>query len=117
MPAAAPVLLLDGLHFPEGPAFAPDGSLWLVELQGGALVRYANGHSVWFQDQGPWPLWGKDTYDAAAAQTFLHGRGFDTRSLFSEPRFVDAAARDCRLLPDSPLRTMRDATGPVGALP
>jgi gluconolactonase len=43
MPADVPVLLLDGLRFPEGPAFAPDGSLWLVELHGGALMRYADG--------------------------------------------------------------------------
>jgi gluconolactonase len=29
-----------GLNFPEGPAFARDGSLWAVELKGGTLVRY-----------------------------------------------------------------------------
>ncbi len=28
------------LAFPEGPAFAPDGSLWCVELAGGALTRW-----------------------------------------------------------------------------
>lgn len=32
-----------GLRFPEGPAFAPDGSLWAVELKAGSLVRYHNG--------------------------------------------------------------------------
>lgn len=32
-------VLADGLRFPEGPAFAPDGSLWGVELQGGCLFR------------------------------------------------------------------------------
>jgi hypothetical protein len=73
--------------------------------------------NVWFQDQGPWLLWGKDTCDAATAQVLLRSRGFDARSLFSEPRFVDAAARDYRLLPDSPARALRDDTGPVGALP
>jgi gluconolactonase len=35
--------LLTGLRFPEGPAFSPDGSLWCVELQGGALRRYRAG--------------------------------------------------------------------------
>jgi gluconolactonase len=32
-------VLAPGLAFPEGPAFAPDGALWCVELKGGALVR------------------------------------------------------------------------------
>lgn len=32
-------VLLEGLRFPEGPAFAPDGRLWCVELEGGGLVR------------------------------------------------------------------------------
>lgn len=36
-------ILADGLAFPEGPAFAPDGSLWAVELKGGSLVRYQAG--------------------------------------------------------------------------
>lgn len=33
--------LASGLAFPEGPAFAPDGALWGVELQGGSLFRLA----------------------------------------------------------------------------
>ncbi len=36
-------VLAEGLRFPEGPAFAPDGSLWLVELKGESLVRLKNG--------------------------------------------------------------------------
>jgi gluconolactonase len=32
-------ILASGLRFPEGPAFAPDGSLWAVELKGASLVR------------------------------------------------------------------------------
>lgn len=35
-------VLADGLAFPEGPAFAPDGNLWLVELQGGRLARWSD---------------------------------------------------------------------------
>lgn len=31
-------LLAEGLSFPEGPTFASDGTLWCVELRGGALV-------------------------------------------------------------------------------
>ena len=36
-------IIATGLAFPEGPAFAPDGTLWLVELKGGNLVQYQNG--------------------------------------------------------------------------
>lgn len=36
-------LLAEGLHFPEGPAFAADGSLWAVELKGGNLVQLKGG--------------------------------------------------------------------------
>lgn len=36
-------VLLSGLAFPEGPAFAPDGSLWLVELKNESLIRLAGG--------------------------------------------------------------------------
>lgn len=32
-----------GLSFPEGPAFARDGSLWAVELKGESLVRVRDG--------------------------------------------------------------------------
>lgn len=35
--------LITGLRFPEGPAFAPDGSLWAVELKGESLIRWHNG--------------------------------------------------------------------------
>ena len=36
---AVPVILVSGLQFPEGPAFAPDGALWFVEITGHAIVR------------------------------------------------------------------------------
>ncbi len=36
-------IICEGLAFPEGPAFATDGSLWLVELKGGNLCRFKHG--------------------------------------------------------------------------
>lgn len=36
-------VLLEGLDFPEGPAFTPAGELWCTELAGGNLVRIAGG--------------------------------------------------------------------------
>lgn len=43
MTAAAmePIVLAEGLRFPEGPVFDASGALWCVELQGGALARIA----------------------------------------------------------------------------
>jgi gluconolactonase len=37
------ILLADGLAFPEGPVFAPDGSLWWVEIEGSRIGRLAAG--------------------------------------------------------------------------
>lgn len=45
-------VLATGLRFPEGPAFAPDGSLWAVELNGGSLVRYRQGNLKRFHING-----------------------------------------------------------------
>jgi sugar lactone lactonase YvrE len=36
-------ILATGLNFPEGPAFAKDGSLWAVELKGESLFQYRDG--------------------------------------------------------------------------
>ncbi|WP_134090857.1 SMP-30/gluconolactonase/LRE family protein [Olivibacter sp. XZL3] len=35
-------ILAQGIRFPEGPAFAPDGTLWCVEQQGESLLAYTN---------------------------------------------------------------------------
>jgi len=43
LPKSSVVTLVTGLNFPEGPAFAADGSLWSVELKGESLVQYTNG--------------------------------------------------------------------------
>ncbi|MEM1363347.1 MAG: SMP-30/gluconolactonase/LRE family protein [Pseudomonadota bacterium] len=49
-----PRLLVDGLHFPEGPCFAPDGTLWWVEIEGGRLGCLA-GTEVRFIEIGGRP--------------------------------------------------------------
>jgi gluconolactonase len=45
-------VLAEDLSFPEGPAFAPDGSLWCVELKGGNLVRWHAGALERFATDG-----------------------------------------------------------------
>ncbi|WP_418502381.1 SMP-30/gluconolactonase/LRE family protein [Flagellimonas sp.] len=37
-------ILLENLQFPEGPAFAPNGTLWFVEQQNGSLSEYSGGN-------------------------------------------------------------------------
>ena len=37
------VILADGLEFPEGPAFDPQGGVWCTELGAGNLVLWQNG--------------------------------------------------------------------------
>jgi gluconolactonase len=38
-----PEIIAQDLKFPEGPAFAADGSLWSVELKGESLIQIKNG--------------------------------------------------------------------------
>jgi sugar lactone lactonase YvrE len=45
-------ILATGLDFPEGPAFAPDGSLWAVELKGENLIRWHAGELTRFRVGG-----------------------------------------------------------------
>jgi gluconolactonase len=45
-------VLAQGLDFPEGPAFDPQGILWCVELLGGNLVRYEAGQVQRFPTNG-----------------------------------------------------------------
>lgn len=45
-------ILATGLRFPEGPAFAPDGSLWVVELKGASLVRIDSAGTTHFEVGG-----------------------------------------------------------------
>lgn len=52
--AAPPAIqiLVEGLDFPEGPAFSPDGSLWCTEMNAGNLVRYRDGGVTRIPTQG-----------------------------------------------------------------
>lgn len=45
-------VLACGLRFPEGPAFSADGTLWAVELKGGALVQIKGGVIIRYQVGG-----------------------------------------------------------------
>ncbi|HLA84466.1 MAG TPA: SMP-30/gluconolactonase/LRE family protein [Thermoguttaceae bacterium] len=42
----SPETIAHELRFPEGPAFAPDGSLWCVEFHGGSLRCWRGGEST-----------------------------------------------------------------------
>lgn len=46
------IVLIENLDFPEGPAFAPDGSLWCTEMNAGNLVQFKDGQAKRFPTQG-----------------------------------------------------------------
>ncbi|MBS7700488.1 MULTISPECIES: SMP-30/gluconolactonase/LRE family protein [unclassified Chelatococcus] len=87
-------VICSNLAFPEGPAFAPDGSLWWVELQGGCLStitpedvrRYqVGGHpngltfdcagGAWFCDAGMRAIRRLDLAAGTARTLASRGRG------------------------------------------
>jgi gluconolactonase len=45
-------ILAEGLQFPEGPAFDAKGHLWLVELKGEGIAKYAGGQMERFRTEG-----------------------------------------------------------------
>jgi hypothetical protein len=52
-----------------------------------------------------------------AFAAFMHPRGLDLHSVLADPKFMDAARRDYRLAPDSPVRALAGPGKPTGALP
>lgn len=46
------IILVDGLNFPEGPAFDPQGNLWCTELGAGNLVLWKGGQVKRFATNG-----------------------------------------------------------------
>ncbi|NLZ07694.1 MAG: alpha/beta hydrolase [Phycisphaerae bacterium] len=80
-----------------------------------ALTMDAN---CWFQPEGlPLLLWGRTSVGVTEFAEHQRTREFSTHALVMEPEFVDAAARDYRLAPDSPAGRLQDNGIPVGALP
>lgn len=79
----------------------------LVRLHGrdwtAALKMNSN---CWFQAEGPWLLWGKETSGRDESAIFLKARGFDHQSVFADPKFRNPAQRDYRLAADSPARAL-----------
>lgn len=62
----------------------------------------AMDRNFWFQPDDEGLLWGANRVAAADTATFLRSRGFDTNSIFADPQFLDAAARDYRPAPRGP---------------
>ncbi|MBU4460502.1 MAG: hypothetical protein KJ579_08045 [Verrucomicrobia bacterium] len=75
----------------------------LVRLHGRDWTpALAMDRNLWFQPGGEGLLWGTNRVAAADTAAFLRARGFDIHSVFADPQFLDAAARDYRPAPGSP---------------
>jgi hypothetical protein len=75
-------------------------------------------HNLWYQDSKPLARFLiKHFYNVEEWDRYRQEVGFDTHSAVAAPRFVDPAARDYRLAPDSPGRTLAHDGGAVGARP
>jgi len=70
-------------------------------------------HNLWFSREGVMVYWFRDRI--AGFDDYRKTTGLDAHSRFADPKFVDAAAGDYRLAPDSPARAIRPDGGPVGA--
>ncbi len=83
--------------------------------------RYSNGwkplpemdHNLWFTGEGVMVNWFGKKIDSF--EEYRETTGLDAHSRFADPKFVDAAAGDYHLAPNSPAHTIRPDGGPVGA--
>ena len=112
-------VLAEGLAFPEGPAFAPDGLLWCVELKGEGLVHYT-AHGVERIHTGGEP--NGLTFDRTGAPVFCDAAAGAIRTLeralcdgFDRPNDLAFDARG-NLLFTCPGSSRREPTGYVRCL-
>ena len=71
--------------------------------------------NCWGQPKGALILWLRESVGPAHFAAWRQKTGLGAGSILAAPRFVDPAARDYRLAPDSPGRTLAQDGGPVGA--
>jgi gluconolactonase len=104
-------VLAEGLNFPEGPAFAPDGSLWCVEARGGPLVQWQAGRIIRHDSDGlPCGL----AFDAAGRAWFCDARNNAVRCFTPDTGRWDTVAET---LDGRPLDAPNDlAFDPAGNL-
>ncbi len=59
--------------------------------------------NCWFQDGKPFVLWDNKTIGKEEFKAFMQSKGLEAHAVVADPRFIDAARRDYRLAPESPV--------------
>jgi|APSaa5957512622_1039677.scaffolds.fasta_scaffold10108_3 hypothetical protein len=72
-------------------------------------------HNLWYEPDGDLCYFFKEKLPASDIEGYRTKTGLDQNSVFAKPGFVNAAAGDFRLSPNSPARTVRPDGGVVGA--
>lgn len=59
--------------------------------------------NCWYQVGKPYVLWGDKTIGENEFKAFMQARGLETHAVVADPKFIDAARHDYRLVPGSPV--------------
>ena len=89
---------------------------WGSRFSAGWDPRPEIDYNLWYEPDGYLSWFFKEKLPAADIEGYRQKTGLDQHSVFADPGFVDVAAGDFRLRPDSPARRVRPDGGPVGAV-
>jgi hypothetical protein len=86
---------------------------WGSRYTGGWTSLPEMDQNLWFSERGVMAYWFRDRIEGF--REYQQTTGLDAKSIFADPKFVDAANGDFRLSPESPARNLRTDGGLLGA--